>query len=330
MNMPSILAPGKATKAGQIALANAAAFDGAFLSTPLMDYIAGPVGDIAALEDLLESIAPGVQTSRKFEFRVNNADTAFLALEQDEDVRALGSEFKRLRAPGTSMVSKTLSKGLTYLLDQDELEDEPMAEERAAARLKAILLRTEIIRATKALSDAATDKAVTWTPGTGATDPDVDLLDAVIAGGDEAGLNPNRLLIGSTAWQKRLRYLRGQNTAGGFAGAGMTPEELAQYLSIERVIVSHERYNLATSKRGAAKAQLVSSDVALLYNAREGLGKDDPSNIKRFWSPMAGGQGEWAVYRREVATGALVEITVAHRSQIVVTSDAGIRKLTVS
>lgn len=328
MNMfPSILAPGKATKAGQIALANAAAFDGAFLSTPLMDYIAGPVGDIATLEQLLEAIAPAVQTSRKFEFRVNNTDTGFLAMEQDEDVRALGSEFKRLRAPGASQVSKTLSKGLTYLLDQDELEDEPMAEERAAARLKAILLRTEIIRATKALSDAADNKAVTWTPGGSATDPDADLLDAVIAGGDDAGLNPNRLLIGSTAWQRRLRYLRGQNTAGGFAGAGMTPAELAQYLSIERAIVSMERYNLAKTK---GKGQLVSADVALLYNAREGLGKDDPSNIKRFWSPMAGGQGEWAVYRREVATGALVEITVAHRSQIVVTSDAGIRKLTVS
>lgn len=325
--MTDILPPGKATKAGQIALANAAAFDGAFLSVPLMDYVAGPVGDLAALEQLLEAIAPGVQTSRKFEFRVNSKETGFLALEQDEDVRALGSEFKRLRAPGSSQVSKTLSKGLTYLLDQDEIEDEPMAEERAAARLKAILLRTEIIRATKALSDAATDKAVTWTPGTGASDPDADLLDAVIAGGDEAGLNPNRLLIGSTAWQKRLRYLRGQNTAGGFAGAGMTPEELARYLSIERAIVSHERYNLAKSK---TKAQIVSSDIALLYNAREGLGKDDPSNIKRFWSPMAGGQGEWAVYRREVATGALVEITVAHRSQIVVTADDGIRKLTVS
>lgn len=325
---PSIVDAGKAVRAGQIALANAAAFDGAFLSEPLMDYIAGPVGDIASLEALIEAIAPGVQTSRKFEFRVNNADAGFLAMEADEDIRALGAEFKRLRAPGASQVSKTLSKGLTYLLDQDEIEDEPMAEERAAARLKAILLRSEILRATKALTEAATDNAVTWTPGEGATDPDADLLDAVIAGGDEAGLNPNRLLIGSTAWQKRLRYLRGQNTAGGFAGAGMTPEELARYLSIERVTVSMERYGVAAAKKG--KAQLVSSDLALLYNAREGLGKDDPSNIKRFWSPMAGGQGEWAVYRREVGTGSLVEITVAHRSQIVVTADAGVRKLTVS
>lgn len=322
--IPDILDAGKATESGQIALANEAAFSGEFLSQPLMDYIAGPVGDVQKLEALLEAIAPGVQTARKFEFRVNNEDAAFLALENDGDVRALGSEFRRLRAPGSSQVSKTLSKGLTYLLDQDELEEDALAEERIAARLKAILLRSEIIRATNALAAAADNKAVTW-GGDSGTDPDADLLEAVIAAGDDAGLNPNRILIGATAWQKRIRAHRGTNTAGGFASSGMTPEALAAYLAVDSVVVSNERYAVGPGK---AKANVLSTNLALLYNARPGIGRDDPSSVKRFWSPMAG--AEWAVYRREVGTGSLIEITVAHRSQIVLTADKGIRKLTVS
>jgi hypothetical protein len=56
------------------------------------------------------------------------------------------------------------------------------------------------------------------------------------------------------------------------------------------------------------------------------VGKDDPSNVKRFWTPTSA--GVVAVYREEFPK--YVDITVEHYSNIVVTSTLGIEMLTIS
>ena len=309
----------EATRGGSIGLANESALGNSFLSQPLGNFVVGWLADQKKLLDLLEYLAPSVKVARRFEFRARNTKDAFLALENDEDVRALYGEFKRLQSTGSVVQSKTLHKGFSKLIDSEEIRENPMAEEEAVAILTAALIRAEILRAVSLLNLAATNAAKTWSTG---ADADVDLLKAISAGGDTAGINPNRVLFGQTAWQNRVMGLRALDTAGGYASAGLTPEQLAAFLAIAGVKVCEERY-----ETGSGKGALVTNNIVLAYNAQSGANKDDPSNIKRFVTDAGGTQ--FRVYRREVSSD-LVEVTVSHCSNIVLTSSTGIRKLTIS
>ena len=64
----------------------------------------------------------------------------------------------------------------------------------------------------------------------------------------------------------------------------------------------------------------------LLFNAQASGIKDDPSNIKRFVTKVAG--QDFAVFREEKA--AFIDVTVAHQSLIAITSGLGVGKITVS
>lgn len=309
----------EATRRGAIGLANETAYSNTFLSQPLTQYTVGWLQSQANLLALLEFLAPEVRSARRFEFRKANTKDAFIACEAGEDIRALYGEFKRIQSTGDIVDSKTLHKGLSKIVDADERRDDPMAEETAASVLTLALIRAEILRAVTILNAAATNEAKTWSTG---ADADVDLLVAVGAGGDSAGLDPNRLMFGRTAWQNRVKGLRSLDTAGGFASAGLSPEALAAWLGIDAAMVCKERY-----QSGSGKSQLVTNNIVLAFNAVAGGGKDDPSNIKRFVTPSEG--GAFRVYRREL-TSDLVEITVSHYSNIVLTASSGVRKLTIS
>lgn len=307
------------SRRGAIGLANEAAFGSTFLSQPLTQYAVGWLRDHKALLDLLEFFAPEVRAPRRFEFRKANAKDAFVACENGEDIRALHGEFKRIQSSGEIVDSKTIHKGLSKLVDADELRDDPMAEETAVGVLTGALIRADILRAVVLLAAAAVNAAKTWSTG---ADADLDLLAAVADGGDAAGLDPNRLLFGRTAWQNRLKGLRSLDTAAGHASAGLSPEALAAWLGIDAAMICRERY-----QSGSGKAALVTNNIVLAYNAQSGATKDDPSNIKRFVTPSEG--GAFRVFRREIASD-LVEVTVSHYSNVVLTSSSGVRKLTIS
>jgi hypothetical protein len=55
---------------------------------------------------------------------------------------------------------------------------------------------------------------------------------------------------------------------------------------------------------------------------------DDPSNTKRFWTPVDGG-GKYRVYEQPISSK-LTDLTVEHYSNVVVTSATGLRTLTIS
>lgn len=306
---------------GQICLANEARFNASFLSQPLTAYTTGWSSG-QGLEELLELLAPEVLVARRFGYKKAVNAEAFLGESDDSDIRAIGAEFKVVAYTGTDADARTYNKGLTVRIDLDEEDDDPMLEERYTAALMKRLLRMEIRRAIALLDAAATNEAKTW--GTAApADADMDILAAIIAGADSSGVRPSRVGMGENAWSKRLLTLRAGDKAGSIANSGMTTEQLAGFLGVEKVFLCSERVQATKTTKG----NLLGSNGVYMFNAVSGAGKDDPSNIKRFVTRKGG--GKFTVYRHEV-TAKLIDITVEHYSNIVATSTLGVRKLTIS
>jgi hypothetical protein len=303
---------------GQIGLANESRFSSRYYQEPLTSYITG-WRDPNNIEDLLNFVAPPVQTGRKVEYKKSVNAEEFLS--ETDDVRAIGAAFKRVEFTGTSAIVKTLNKGLTLRVDLDEVEEMPGWQEQAVRRLKQRLLRNEARRILTALAAAATNNAKTWDTTAG-KDPDQDVLTDLIAAVDASGIRPNRLLYGDIAWNKRGIALRAQNLAGQATSSTMTPEQVAGFLGVDRIRISRERY-----QTGAATKGKVTPDIVLEFYAEDGQGIDDASNSKRFWSSCRGG-GMFAVYVREEEKFA--DVTVEHYSIGVIPSTLGLRKLTIS
>jgi hypothetical protein len=305
--------------AGQICLANEARFTASFASEPLTAYATG-WADQNNIEKTLDFLFPPVQVPRRFEFKKADNTEAFLS--EADDIRAIGADFKHVEYRGSSVLEKTLNKGLTIRVDLDGAGAVPNWRELYTQRLLQRLLRNELRRAIALATAAANNTAKTW-DNTAGKDPDYDVVNELASAIDASGVRPNRVLYGDVAWNKRLLSHRAQANAGGYASAGLTNKELAGWLGVDGVHVSRERYqNSATTKTK------VVSDIVLMFYAEDSLTPDDPSNSKRFWTPVEGG-GKYRVYEQPVSSK-LVDLTVEHYSNCVVTSSVGLRQLTIS
>ena len=324
MNHIEILPATAGMQPGKVYLANDGAVNNQFLSEALTQYSVGWTSPEGKLEALLKVLTgEPVNVSKRFEFKKMDNAKAFAAVENDEDVRAIGADFKRVTVQGTTVDAHTLSKGLTLRIDRDELNDDPTAEQTAVAYLKTLLLRGEIIRAFTGLAGAATGgnaTTATWTAAAKA-DADAAILTHLQTLADDSGLLPNRVFFGATAWAKRFTTMRASDAVAVSNGAALTPEQLAGLYAVDSVHVCNERY-----QSGSGKSTLLSNALVLLFNAQASGVKDDPSNIKRFVTKVNG--ADFAVFREEKA--AFIDITVAHQSLVAITSSLGIGKITVS
>ena len=142
-----IMPAGAAIQPGQVALANEDVFADTFFSQPMTDYAVGWASQQRWIRDLLDFLAPGVRTTRRFEYRVANNAKAFAAAENDKDIRALYGEFALVEAIGTIQNGRTLSKGLTTIIDKDDEQENPQIVQQKVAWLMDMLLRAEVIRA---------------------------------------------------------------------------------------------------------------------------------------------------------------------------------------
>ncbi len=305
--------------AGQICLANEARFTSSFASEPLTAYATG-WKDTNNIEATLDFLFPPVQAPRRFEFKKSDNAEAFLS--ETDDIRAIGADFKHVEYKGTTAMDKTLNKGLTIRIDLDSVAGMPNWRELYTARLMQRVLRSELRRAISAVVNGAINTAKTWDTSAG-KDPDYDILNELVAATDASGARPNRILFGDAAWTKRLLSCRAQSTAGGYGSAALTKQELASLLGIDRVEVSRERYQSA-----AATKSKVCPDIVLVFFAEDGVTADDPSNTKRFWTPVEGG-GKFRVYEQPISSK-LTDLTVEHYSNCIVTSATGLRSLTIS
>jgi len=301
---------------GVIVAANESRFASTFYSEPLTAYTVG-WRDPENLETLLETLAPAVPVGRRFEYKL--ADNAQAFLSESDDVRAIGSSFKKVEYAGTSANEKTLNKGLTMCVDHDDEVGDGWRE-MYVGRLMQRLLRNEVRRATALLLAAATSASKTWNSS---ANPDGDVRAMRIAGADSTGITGNTIVFGEAAWELRLDAYEAAANTSSYAGraAAMTKEQLAAKLGADRVEVVKARYQSTAT----AKANVLGSYV-LGYFAVPGVGKDDPSHVKRFVTPTAGGKFRVYVMEHEKTT----DITVEHYSNIVITTSTGVRRLAIS
>ncbi|HEX7860819.1 MAG TPA: hypothetical protein VF773_10860 [Verrucomicrobiae bacterium] len=303
----------------EVCFANEARFGEAFFSQGLTEYSVGwkDPNDIEAITDF---IAPPVEVPRFFEYAIMNNPEEFYRDTDDE--RAIGSDFKEVEYTETKTTGKTANRGLAIRVDLDQVSDKVNWREDYTNRLLRRIKRSSLVRAFTLVSAAATNTAKTWDTTAG-KDPDKDVESELVSAADTSGLRPNRVVFGDTAWDKRRLSHRAQNTAGGYASAGLKPDELAGYLGVEGVRVSRERFQSSA----AAKSQVVNNVVLLSYGIT-GANTDDGTNAKRFWSPCENGT-KYRVYERQLSAK-IYEIVVEHYELPKITSTLGLRKLTIS
>lgn len=300
---------------GVICLANEERFTATHFSEPLTAYAIG-WKDPENIRETLDLIAPPVQVNRRFEFkRAVNAE-AFLS--ETDDIRAIGAPFKRVEYKGSSVNEKTFNKGLTVRIDRDEMTEGQ--EELEVGRLMNRLARNDLRRAQAAISAAATNTAKTWDTSAG-KDPDGDVVSDLETGADSRGIMSNCIVYGENAWIKRLLSLRAQDLAGQSRSSTLTREELRQFFSVDKLIVSKERFQSSAT----AKSKIV-GNLVLMYYSQPTISKDDPSDIKQFWTPTESGRTR--VFREEHAK--FIDVSVEHYSNIVITGNVGIRQFTIS
>lgn len=300
---------------GVIHAANETRFDSSHLSEPLTTFATGII-DRENLGEVLNLIAPRIVAPRRFEYRTASTSEEFLS--ESDDVREIGAAFKRVETRGGDVNARTQNKGLTIRLDRDGEGALPGAAERAAARLTRRLFRNDLRRAVALVVASATNVAKTWNTS---ADPDAQLLDLVELSGDKRGINPNVILMGTAAWSKRIASLSGNDKAGAMAKILWTPEQLAAWLGVDRIIKPAARYQSAAS----TKSKIVGS-YAIAYYAEQDAGLDSATNMARFVTPTDA--GDVRVFVEEFPK--YIDVTVEHYSLVAAPSTLGIDGYTVS
>ena len=118
-----------------------------------------------------------------------------------------------------------------------------------------------------------------------------------------------------------MTCLESQNSAVAFKGAAMAQDELAGKFLLDGCRVLSSRYQSSASE----KSRIAGSTIYAFF-ARNSISKDEPSNLKRFYTPTEEGS-PFRVYCDEHAK--YTDLTVEHYSSIVATSSLGVRKLKI-
>ncbi|MDR3143746.1 MAG: hypothetical protein LBT57_02795 [Puniceicoccales bacterium] len=303
---------------GTICAANESRFNASHYSELLSTFTAG-WRDPEHLAELLDFIAPPIPVARRFEFKVADNGEAFLS--ESDDIRAIGSAFKRIEFSGSSVTAKTFNKGLTIRVDHDDVAGDNWRE-RYVQLLLQRLYRNELRRAIAALEGSASflSASYVWSPTTGTPNPDADIRAELAAAAELTGIRPNRLIIGEGAWDLRSDAYDHQDNAGSQRSAGLSPTELAQKLFVDEVRLIRARY------QGSASKDAMLGNTIYAFQSQNGILKDESSNIKRFVTPVDG-HSSFRVYLEEHSK--FSDISVEHYSHILITFNQGIRKLSV-
>ncbi len=303
---------------GTMYLANEERFTAAYYSEPLTQYAVGWT-DGENLQALIDFIAPRVPVGRRFEYKAAVNSESFLS--EGDDLRGIGSEFKRIEYTGRTVLGKTDNRGLVYRLDLDEEGGGILTEELIVARMLQRLRRNKYRRAVTALLASVTaTTAKTWSSG--ASTPTEDVGDAMLTALKDSGLMPNRLLVDFQAWRYRQKGLAPQLTAAAIADYRNTVQEWGQLIGADQTMMSKAVY-----QSSATAKSLITNAKVVVFIGQDAPSRDDPTNVKNFVTPV--GEGDFRVYRQPVGSK-FVDISVEYYDSIAGTSTVGAQALTIS
>ena len=281
------LGPGS-NRPGIVCAANEARFTAGHYSEQLTGFTVG-WRDPENIDQVLQRLFPEVMVGRRFDFKKAVNAQAFLS--ETDDLRPIGSPFKKVEYTGTSASDKTHNRGLTIAIDHDEFDDVEAEVTRSVDRLLQRLKRNALRRGLTLLDTL--DHAGGNTAFKVDTNPDGLIRAMAKLSADTSGSFPNVYAIGELAWTYRLDAYEAPARVNGQNRANFTPEQLAAYLNADVVQVVKARYQSTAT----VKAAILSARI-YAYLAIQGAGKDDPSAIKRFTSSARGGQ-KYGVYRED-------------------------------
>ena len=309
--------------ANDATFANDERFVETYFSEPLTNYAVG-FRDPNNIEATCSFFAPPVPVGRRFEWKAAVNAEEFQS-ETVDDLRAIGSDFKSVKYTGTDVTDKTLNRGLTIIVDLDNVVGTNWQNQKVAKLLRR-LWRNRLRRAMAAIGAAAVQVPYTWDKSSG-VNPDQDVRNELIAAANISGIRPNRVGYGDSALNNRMAAFGAQNNPAGYIGYMADPmQSLASALMVDKCIVSKERYQ----STAAAKSEIVGNGVFAFF-AEDGVDTEDASNIKCFISSFDAEQGGGLVrvYVQQLSAK-LVAVTVEMYEKIVIPYAGGIRQLVIS
>lgn len=280
---------------------------------------------LSRLRDFLTPPRPS--SSRIVRLTSYNENEPWETVDYNKVKRGILAEFPEVRQRTVSKTDFQINnRGLSVILDRDELKDKPEWQQTHTKWLIDLLNRATVLEAIAVYTAAATAVNQTWTYTT-APGPNPDLLirNQLLTSANVTGFYPQQAAYGDAAFLLRAQSYEAQLTAGSMARASVyTEEQLATALGVQSVLINAERYQNTST----AKAELIGQNV-LLFTALQSEGPMDASNIVRHVVTGAGGAGEYAVYVTDLGVKKVM-LTVENFEYLHTQHTTGIYKIAVS
>lgn len=276
---------------------------------------------LARLRDFLAPPRPA--TSRIFRLTSFNENEPWERVDYNRVKRGILAEFAEVRQRVASKSDlQAPNRGLSVILDRDELKDKPEWQQVHTKWLIDLLNRASVLEAVDIYTAAAVADATTWDA---AAQPDIEVRTRLLTLADTTGFYPQNVAYGDKAHLKRQTSYEAQLTAGSLARAGQfTEAEIATALGVSNVLINAERYqNTSTTKQ-----EIIGQNV-LIFTAIKDAGPYDPSNLVRHVVSGAYGGGDYAVYVTELGVKKIA-LTVENYEFIHTQHTTGIMKLAIN
>ena len=225
-------------------------------------------------------LAPDVNTnSASGIFSYTDRSSGIQTLQSIENLeRAINAPPTLVDGKGTQAFAECVPYALASEVDWARYEDPEQEMQNRITEITDLIQLFRFQMAFGALSAIAANTAKTWDTTAG-KDPDQDVLTLVIAAATGSGFRPTRAMYGETAGSKRKLAHRAQNTAGGFASANASEEDIARFLGIGGVMFSNA---LARDQDGTIAG--IIANLMLVFRTFPNASLRDSSILKAFFA----------------------------------------------
>ena len=277
---------------------------------------------LARLRDFLAPPRPS--SSRIVRLTTFNENEPWETVDYNKVKRGLLAEFPEVRQRTVSKSDFQINnRGLSVILDRDELKDKPEWQQIHTKWLIDLLNRATVQEAIAVYTAAATTGSKTWS--TGSPNPDIDIKNYILTAANVTGFYPQNVAYGDAAFLLRQQAYESELTAGSMSRASVyTEQELATALGVQAALINAERYQNTST----AKAELIGSNV-LIFTGLKDASPMDASNLVRHVTTGAGGAGEYAVYVTDLGVKKVM-LTVENYEYLHTQHTTGIYKIAVS